>query len=163
LHTIQQSEVKWRRPSFMDDVLFEPSYQHKHYRQTSSSRCLCFNGSSADDICKEALETICSSLGCNKEQIRRRRNYTELDHATVHIGTVASADTVMKSGEHRENLVRLEHVIGFEMEGAGVLHNISCIIIKGVRDYSDSHKNKSWQAYAAATGASTYQQPSQLQ
>lgn len=39
------------------------------------------------------------------------------------------------------------------MEGAGVWNNISCIILKGVCDYADSHKNKAWQAYAAATGA----------
>ncbi|KAL4869013.1 P-loop containing nucleoside triphosphate hydrolase protein [Aspergillus spectabilis] len=61
----------------------------------------------------------------------------------------------MKSGEHRDNLVKLEGVIGFEMEGAGVWNNISCVIIKGVCDYADSHKNKAWQAYAAATGAAT--------
>jgi nucleoside phosphorylase len=59
----------------------------------------------------------------------------------------------MKSGEHRDRLVQSESVIGFEMEGAGVWDNISCIIIKGVCDYADSHKNKAWQSYAAATGA----------
>jgi nucleoside phosphorylase len=59
----------------------------------------------------------------------------------------------MKSGEHRDRLVQSEGVVGFEMEGAGVWDNISCIIIKGVCDYADSHKNKAWQSYAAATGA----------
>jgi nucleoside phosphorylase len=59
----------------------------------------------------------------------------------------------MKSGEHRDRLVQSEGVVGFEMEGAGVWDNISCIIIKGVCDYADSHKNKAWQAYAAVTGA----------
>jgi hypothetical protein len=39
------------------------------------------------------------------------------------------------------------------MEGAGVWNTMSCIIIKGVCDYADSHKNKAWQGYAAATGA----------
>jgi nucleoside phosphorylase len=60
----------------------------------------------------------------------------------------------MKSGQHRDEIAKREKVIGFEMEGAGVWDNIPCIIIKGVCDYADSHKNKSWQAYAAATGAS---------
>jgi nucleoside phosphorylase len=41
------------------------------------------------------------------------------------------------------------------MEGTGVWNNISSIIIKGVCDYADSHKNKAWQVYAAATGAAT--------
>ncbi|KAL2836058.1 hypothetical protein BJX68DRAFT_42947 [Aspergillus pseudodeflectus] len=61
----------------------------------------------------------------------------------------------MKSGQHRDEIVKREKVIGFEMEGAGVWDNISCLIIKGVCDYADSHKNKAWQVYAAATGAAT--------
>jgi nucleoside phosphorylase len=28
-----------------------------------------------------------------------------------------------------------------------------CVVIKGVCDYADSHKNKKWQSYAAATAA----------
>ncbi|KAL2836062.1 ankyrin repeat-containing domain protein [Aspergillus pseudodeflectus] len=60
----------------------------------------------------------------------------------------------MKSGQHRDEIVKREKVIGFEMEGAGVWDNVPCIIIKGVCDYADSHKSKVWQAYAAATGAS---------
>jgi nucleoside phosphorylase len=35
-----------------------------------------------------------------------------------------------------------------------VCYNISCIVIKGVCDYADSHKGKAWQAYAVATSAS---------
>ncbi|KAL4739322.1 hypothetical protein BDV11DRAFT_215259 [Aspergillus similis] len=121
LQAIQKSLSDWQFPS-IDDILFEVSYQHKHYGFTSPA-CPC-------------LDSI-----------------TEHNSPRVHIGTVASADTVMKSGEHRDRLVQSEGVVGFEMEGAGVWDNISCIIIKGVCDYADSHKNKAWQAYAAATGA----------
>jgi hypothetical protein len=28
-----------------------------------------------------------------------------------------------------------------------------CLIIRGIYDYSDSHKNKRWQPYAASTAA----------
>ena len=50
--------------------------------------------------------------------------------------------------------MKSDRVIGFEMEGAGVWDNIPCIVIKEVCDYTDSHKSKDWQRYAAATGAS---------
>ncbi|KAL4765766.1 nucleoside phosphorylase domain-containing protein [Aspergillus foveolatus] len=73
-----------------------------------------------------APESPCTSLGCDMDQV-------------FHIGTVASADTMMKSGKHRDHLAQSEGIIGFEMGG--------------VCDYADSHKNKAWQAYAAATGA----------
>jgi len=45
-------------------------------------------------------------------------------------------------------------VIAFEMEGAGIWDEVPSIVVKGVCDYADSHKNKDWQDYAAATAAS---------
>ncbi|KAI1013599.1 hypothetical protein LB504_013194 [Fusarium proliferatum] len=39
------------------------------------------------------------------------------------------------------------------MEGAGVWDSFPCIVIKGACDYADSHKDKDWQRYAAATAA----------
>ncbi|EDN05636.1 conserved hypothetical protein [Histoplasma mississippiense (nom. inval.)] len=153
LRTIQQSDSQWHLPA-SNDILFEASYHHKHYSVDPSVGCCCFYGDSPDDICEEALEKNCNSLGCDGNRVSRHRDTTEGIEASVHIGKIASTDTVMKSGEHRDQIVRKERVIGFEMEGAGVWDNISCIIIKGVCDYADSHKNKTWQAYAAATGAS---------
>ena len=39
------------------------------------------------------------------------------------------------------------------MEGAGVWDNLSPVVIRCVCNYADSHKNKKWQAYAAAAAA----------
>ncbi|KAH8692058.1 WD40-repeat-containing domain protein [Talaromyces proteolyticus] len=154
LQEIQGSQLDWGRPNSVDDILFEASYQHKHYGSISHPRCLCLDDTS-DNACEAALETICTRLGCDEDRICRRRHRTEHYNPRVHIGKFASADTVMRSGIHRDNIIGREEVIGFEMEGAGVWDNIPCIIIKGVCDYADSHKNKAWQAYAAATGAAT--------
>jgi nucleoside phosphorylase len=72
----------------------------------------------------------------------------------VHVGAVGSADTVMKSGVHRDAVAKRERVIAFEMEGAGVYEEIkSVVVIKAVCDYADSHKHKRWQKYAAMTAA----------
>lgn len=150
LHKIQQQAARWQHPGSAD-ILFEASYHHKHYN--SSTRCCCFDSDLADGICEEACEKNCNSLGCDENRISRRRDKT--GKPSIHIGKVATADMVMKSGEHRDRIISKERVIGFEMEGAGVWDNVSCIVIKGVCDYADSHKNKTWQAYAAATGAST--------
>ena len=59
----------------------------------------------------------------------------------------------MKSGEHRDKIAAKEKVIAFEMEGAGVWDNFPCVVLKGVCDYADNHKNKKWQRYSAATAA----------
>jgi len=72
---------------------------------------------------------------------------------TVHFGIIGSGNTVMKSGQHRDQMAHEDRIIGFEMEGAGVWDYFPSIVIKGVCDYADSHKRKGWQRYAAATAA----------
>lgn len=44
-------------------------------------------------------------------------------------------------------------VLCFEMEGAGVMTTGQCLIIRGISDYADSHKNDEWHNYAVATAA----------
>ncbi|KAL2812670.1 nucleoside phosphorylase domain-containing protein [Aspergillus cavernicola] len=151
LHMIQQAGTRWHHPD-IDDVLFKASYLHKHHGETFSIKCC--ESDVPDYICHDALERNCEDLGCDNNQVIRRQKPIKAANISVHIGTVGSADTVMKSGQHRDAISRKEGVIGFEMEGAGVWDNVPSIIIKGVCDYADSHKSKSWQAYAAATGAS---------
>lgn len=40
------------------------------------------------------------------------------------------------------------------MEAAGLTNHFPCLVIRGICDYSDSHKNKEWQGYAAMMAAS---------
>jgi nucleoside phosphorylase len=35
----------------------------------------------------------------------------------------------------------------------GLMDSFPCLVIRGICDYADSHKNKRWQPYAAATAA----------
>ncbi|KAE8418203.1 hypothetical protein BDV36DRAFT_295425 [Aspergillus pseudocaelatus] len=153
LEVLQRSDSCWQYPGNACDVLFDGSYHHKHHRLAASVECLCFNSESPDRICQEAQKSSCDSLECDENRIIRRRSDTT--RASIHIGTIASGDMVMKSGEHRDKLAKDDDVAGFDMEGAGVWDELPCIIIKGVCDYADSHKDKKWQAYAAATGASS--------
>ncbi|KAL6407295.1 zinc finger protein [Ilyonectria robusta] len=60
----------------------------------------------------------------------------------------------MKSGKDRDRIAAAHNLTAFEMEGAGVWEEVPCIVVKGVCDYADSHKNKKWQDFAAATAAS---------
>ncbi|XDG07616.1 hypothetical protein ABKA04_007231 [Annulohypoxylon sp. FPYF3050] len=71
----------------------------------------------------------------------------------VYFGRFGSADKVMKSSTERDRLAKEFSIVALEMEGGGTWEKIPCFIIKGVCDYSDSHKNKAWQPYAAATAA----------
>ncbi|KAF4442689.1 Gamma-glutamylputrescine oxidoreductase [Fusarium acutatum] len=95
----------------------------------------------------------CDKCGCNGKLVPRERLRQEVPDPKVHFGRIASGDTVMKSGEDRDNLARKLGVIAFEMESAGVWDSLPCLVVKGACDYADSHKVKATQNYAAATAA----------
>ena len=71
----------------------------------------------------------------------------------VHYGLIASGNQVMKDSGTRDRLARELGILCFEMEAAGLINNFPCLVIRGISDYADSHKNKQWQEYAAATAA----------
>lgn len=81
------------------------------------------------------------------------RNTRQDSAPMIYYGNIASGNKVMKHGTTRDKIARKEGVICFEMEAAGLMDNFPCLVIRGICDYADSHKNKIWQPYAAATAA----------
>jgi len=152
---------KFRYPGAVEDKLYERTYRHKHHNLPTCTICIeCEKRE--DNVCETALELSCLDLKCSDDMLVQRQRLprsTDVGKAaeerkpSIHFGLIASGDTVMKSGEDRDEIAARGKVIGFEMEGAGVWDNFPCIVIKGVCDYADSHKNKKWQRYAAATAA----------
>ncbi|CAJ0538740.1 Ff.00g067040.m01.CDS01 [Fusarium sp. VM40] len=137
---------------FGQDKLFESNHRHKHHTQDHCSICDSCS-SDADAVCEKSENLDCETLGCYRRKHRNCPAKPENTNPRVHFGKFASGDVVMKSGKHRDELANGLGAIAFEMEGAGVCRTIPCVIIKAVCDYADSHKNKEWQGYAAATAA----------
>ena len=59
----------------------------------------------------------------------------------------------MKDGLTRDKAAAELKVLCFEMEAAGLMNDFPCLVIRGICDYSDSHKHKNWQRRAAAVAA----------
>jgi len=160
----RKRQAKYGYPGAAEDKLFQPNYRHKHHILPTCTICKqCHERS--DPVCDEARDASCDDLGCDERFLVSREGLAEKrgleqdnDKAAqapaIFIGRVASGDMVMKSGEDRDRIAEKEGVIAFEMEGAGVWEEVPCLVVKGVCDYSDCHKNKKWQNFAAATAAS---------
>ncbi|UKZ70786.1 uncharacterized protein TrAtP1_011755 [Trichoderma atroviride] len=88
---------------------------------------------------------------CDASMLVHRLPRTNL-RPKIHYEAIASSNQVMKHGITRDKIARELQVACFEMEAAGLM-NFPYLIIRGICDYSDSHKNKQWQEYAAATAA----------
>jgi nucleoside phosphorylase len=90
---------------------------------------------------------------CSKDRLVER-NQRGSQEIVVHYGTIASGNQVIKDGVTRDRLSsELGGVLCFEMEAAGLMNSFPCLVIRGICDYADSHKNKRWQPYAAAAAA----------
>ncbi|KAK6538391.1 hypothetical protein TWF694_011270 [Orbilia ellipsospora] len=87
---------------------------------------------------------------CESPIARAERKAT--NNPIVHYGLIASGNQVIKDSETRDRL-GMEGVICVEMEAAGLLTQHPCLVIRGICDYADSHKNDLWQEYACATAA----------
>jgi nucleoside phosphorylase len=90
---------------------------------------------------------------CDKTRVEQRTVRCNTTFPIAHYGVIASGSQVMKDGRTRERLRREYGIVCFEMEAAGLMNHLQCAVIRGICDYSDSHKNKIWQPYAAATAA----------
>ncbi|KAK0625692.1 hypothetical protein DIS24_g10969 [Lasiodiplodia hormozganensis] len=92
---------------------------------------------------------------CPSPPHERERPDPPSDIPKIHYGIIASGNSVVKDGIARDEILeRIEDkCICFEMEAAGLMNNFPCLIIRGICDYADEHKNDRWQNYAAATAA----------
>ncbi|KAI8717170.1 NACHT domain-containing protein [Fusarium sp. LHS14.1] len=130
LKNIGEKHEPYQRPS-KDDVLFKDDFHHVN----------------ASGDCSE-----CEAAGEDGVISRRPRNGT--DASFIHLGLILSGGGVVKNPEDRHLLRRgNEDAICFEMEAAGIVDQIPCLVIRGICDYADTHKNDDWHRYAAAAAA----------
>ncbi|KAI0410495.1 hypothetical protein F5X98DRAFT_368766 [Xylaria grammica] len=97
-------------------------------------------------------ESTKSCHDCDKLELVNRSPRSS-NSPMIHYGIIASGNQVMKHAETRDRLAQKFNAICFEMEAAGMMDSLQCLVIRGICDYSDSHKSKQWQKYASATAA----------
>jgi nucleoside phosphorylase len=118
---------KYKRPDLNTDRLFKPEITH--------------DSSCGIDCAHDSLKLI-----------PRRKRTEEEDNPAIHYGLIASANQ-LKDALIRDRLSSEMDVLCFEMEAAGLMNHFPCLVIRGICDYSDSHKNREWQGYAAMAAA----------
>ncbi|KAM6488247.1 ankyrin repeat protein [Trichoderma sp. SZMC 28011] len=120
---------QYSRPDQSSDRLYQPGVVHSNT--------------------KEGCILACDPSGL----IPRPERAEEEDNPAVHYGLIASANQLMKNAFLRDKLAAERDVLCFEMEASGLMNHFPCLVIRGICDYSDSHKNNDWQGYAAMVAA----------
>ncbi|KAM0253627.1 hypothetical protein ACHAQJ_007202 [Trichoderma viride] len=113
------------------DLLFQADYDHNPGAETCDS--------------------------CDKGALVQRRTRNSTSNPHVHYGIVASGSMVVRNGAERDKIDRryANTIFCFDIEAAGLMNNFPCLIIRGISNYSDSHKNDKWRKRATAV-ASAY-------
>ncbi|KAM6538209.1 hypothetical protein FALCPG4_000090 [Fusarium falciforme] len=119
----------WAYPGSEKDILFRPDYPH-------------LRGDDCD--------------ACNEDQNPKNmveRKPRKSNNPKIHYGNIGSGNMVIKDARRRDSIAEKENVLCFEMEAAGLMNEWPCLVIRGISDYADSHKNGDWQRYAAMAAA----------
>ncbi|KAJ5959859.1 Pfs NACHT and Ankyrin domain protein [Penicillium vulpinum] len=140
-------------PCFLKEMLEKNPKMGKRSKQNPG---YAHQGFDNDRLFKASYDHIpgpdCRDCDTADEVERDTRDYTYPD---IHYGTIASGNTLVKDAAVRDRIVADigEDCICFEMEAAGLMNHFPCLVIRGICDYADSHKNDRWQRYASATAA----------
>lgn len=143
---------KYLRSDSLQDLLFKADYAHVHESIMNTQGATggivepsMDEDEGSDDECEESCPF------CDKSRILKRKRRS----MRVHHGLIASGNKVIKDGLLRDQVNESfgGDVLCFEMEAAGLMNNFPCLVIRGICDYCDSHKNKAWQEHAAAVAA----------
>ena len=128
-YEVEEADMRFRYPGQDTDRLFCADYNH---------------------VGKGRQSDTCNPCDASKVVSRPERQH---DHPYIHYGIIASGNQVMKDGVKRNIISAQTGALCFEMEAAGLMDDFPCLVIRGVCDYSDGHKNKRWQPYSALIAA----------
>ncbi|KAH7012111.1 nucleoside phosphorylase domain-containing protein [Microdochium trichocladiopsis] len=81
---------------------------------------------------------------------KRQARGDDDDNPAIHYGLIASGDQLVKDAVLRDWLSQEQNILCFDM---GLGTDIPYLVIRGICDYSDIHRNDQWQCYAAMTAA----------
>jgi len=114
------------------DVLFDPTFHYTN-KEDDYSRC---------------------EVSTEKKIVLRAERDKTPRQPIVHRGLILSGGGVIKNPTDRDHLRRGQNdAICFEMEAAGIMDEIPCLVVRGICDYADTHKQDGWHYYAAAVAA----------
>jgi nucleoside phosphorylase len=142
---------KYIKSDTLKDILFKADNPHRTSLECEPGRLpnATVNVDLEEIEEEEEAEDNCRFCDMTKVIKRKPRDMR------IHYGLIASGNQVIKNAKLRDQLNKRfgRSVLCVEMEAAGLMNNFPCIVIRGICDYADSHKNKDWQEHAAATAA----------
>ena len=125
-----QADQRFAHPGIEHDRLFRSGYKHQGKKQD------------------------CVTCDDSERVQRKGRTEEHKEKLVFHAGRIGTGNSIILDGEKRDWInERCGGLQCIEMSAAGVDATRNCLVIRGISDYCDSHKNGVWKNYAAAMAA----------
>lgn len=142
INSLHQSGI----PSIIETALRSDRLCNQNFAYPGSHRDILFETTCAhENDCRE-----CHQSGLIEQTIRKPRTS---DSPSIFYGPIASGNSVIKNGRVRNAIAQPLGILCFEMEAAGLMDSLPCLVIRGIADYCDAYKTKEFQHYASLTAA----------
>jgi nucleoside phosphorylase len=135
----------------INSILDQKPRLRKKYRRPEASSDKLYRSEFVHPVDEASCAVTCGDA--RSHLVSRQERTDDEDNPAIHYGLIASSNQLMKDALIRDRLVIEKDVLCFEMEAAGLMNHFPCLVIRGICDYADSHKNKEWQGYAAMVAA----------
>ena len=135
--TVLVENTKVQYPGATEDKLYKATYRHMHHDLSTCTACA---RCEEEDVsaCDVALKSSCSELRCDENMLVHRdrldramngihQGETAEQKPVVHYGLVASGDSDMKSGKHRDRIAaegKLLH-LRWKVLASGTIYHLS--------------------------------------
>lgn len=122
-----RGDKRFAHPGMEQDRLFKATYDH------------------VDDFGSNCI-------ACDSDQLVQRPHRTEdaKGNLVFHRGRIATGNAVIHDSQLRDQIsMRCDGALCVETEAAGVDVSRQCLVIRGISNYADSHKNDKWKFFAA--------------
>ncbi|TIA68970.1 WD40 repeat-like protein [Aureobasidium pullulans] len=137
IDTSKRRLKRYQFPGRRRDHVYEPLYTHL------------VKGATCDEAKCDPTKRILR--GPSNETVDSQ--VVEQPDITIHQGTILSGETVMKNGAQRDAIAKPLDAICYECEAAGAMSSVPCLVVRGISDYADSHKNDDWHGFGSAVAA----------
>ncbi|EED23250.1 unc-44 ankyrin, putative [Talaromyces stipitatus ATCC 10500] len=139
-----------------------PNFLSQITQKYPSMKTFSYPGKEFDELFEREYEHVSTGVDNDNDgpckMCDKRRLVPQPDRKTtdprVHYGIIASGNQLMRDARMRDLLAQEDPgILCFEMEAAGLMDQFPCLVIRGISDYTDSHKSGLWQPYAASVAA----------
>ncbi|KAJ5347797.1 uncharacterized protein N7506_001050 [Penicillium brevicompactum] len=98
-------------------------------------------------------DETCNSCGDDLSHLVVRNSRLEIDAPAIHYGLIGSSNLIIRDASYRDKISAETGILCYILDTPDWVFHFPCLLVRGISDYCDSHKNRVWWGYASIVAA----------